>query len=111
MEAHVVLFKISFMGKSGTPPSPVVGTTCITNALAIQSLLLISTNCDDIVIFPIGGVAEDEEYLHVVEALFAIYTVLSIFGIIFAVICLVFNLWFRKQKYVIRSCISLGITI
>ncbi|XP_065899524.1 gamma-aminobutyric acid type B receptor subunit 2-like [Dysidea avara] len=50
-------------------------------------------------IFP-GGVAEDEEYLHVFEALFAIYTVLSIFGIIFAVICLVFNLWFRKQKLV-----------
>ena len=27
------------------------------------------------------------------------YTIFSIFGIIFAVICLIFNLWFRNQMY------------
>ena len=32
--------------------------------------------------------------------LFVIYTIFSIIGIIFAVICLIFNLWFRNQKYV-----------
>ena len=50
-------------------------------------------------IFLIDGVANDEEYIRVYLSLFVIYTVLSIFGIIFAVICLIFNLWFRKQKY------------
>jgi len=48
----------------------------------------------------IGGIAEDENYIHIVLPLFVIYTVLSVLGIIFATVCLVFNLWFREQKYV-----------
>ena len=48
----------------------------------------------------IDGIAEDEEYVYIVLPLFVIYTVLSVLGIIFATVCLVFNLWFREQKYV-----------
>jgi len=48
----------------------------------------------------IGGIAEDENYIQIVLPLFVIYTVLSILGIMFATVCLVFNLWFREQKYV-----------
>ena len=50
---------------------------------------------------PIDGIAEDEEYIHIVLPLFVTYTVLSLLGTIFAIVCLVFNLWFREQKYVI----------
>ncbi|XP_065899518.1 gamma-aminobutyric acid type B receptor subunit 2-like isoform X2 [Dysidea avara] len=64
-----------------------------------NGLLIIDNNENDSAIFP-GGAAEDEEYSRIYVSLFVIYTVLSIFGIIFAVICLVFNLWFRKQKLV-----------
>ncbi|XP_065899540.1 gamma-aminobutyric acid type B receptor subunit 2-like isoform X3 [Dysidea avara] len=46
------------------------------------------------------GVAEDEEYIHIVLPLFITYTALSLLGIIFAIVCLVFNLWFREQKLV-----------
>jgi len=48
----------------------------------------------------IDGVTEDEEYIYIALPLFVIYTTLSILGIIFATVCLVFNLWFREQKYV-----------
>ncbi|XP_065899532.1 gamma-aminobutyric acid type B receptor subunit 2-like [Dysidea avara] len=63
----------------------------------VENGLLIIEN--DSTIFP-GGAAEDEEYSRIYVSLFVIYTVLSIFGVIFAVICLVFNLWFRKQRLV-----------
>ena len=55
----------------------------------------------------IDGVAEDEEYIHIVLPLFVTYTVLSALGIIFATVCLIFNLWYRQQKYVttFRWCI------
>jgi len=53
-------------------------------------------------VFLIAGVAKDEEYFRIFVSLFVIYTILSIFGVGFAVICLIFNLWFRKQKYVIK---------
>ncbi|XP_065899536.1 gamma-aminobutyric acid type B receptor subunit 2-like [Dysidea avara] len=46
------------------------------------------------------GIAEDEEYIHIVLPLFVTYTVLSLLGTIFAIVCLVFNLWFREQKLV-----------
>jgi len=52
------------------------------------------------IILFVGGVTEDEEYIHIVLPLFVIYTVLSVLGIIFATVCLVFNLWFREKKYV-----------
>ena len=48
----------------------------------------------------IDGIAEDEMYIYIVLPLFVIYTVLSLLGILFATVCLVFNLWFREQKYV-----------
>ena len=48
----------------------------------------------------LDGIAQDEEYFRIELSLFVIYTIFSIFGVIFAVICLLFNLWFRNQKYV-----------
>ena len=48
----------------------------------------------------LGNVVQDEEHIYITLGLFVVYTILSILGIIFAAICLVFNLWFRNQKYV-----------
>ena len=48
----------------------------------------------------LGTVVQDEEHIYITLGLFITYTILSIIGIIFATICLVFNLWFRNQKYV-----------
>jgi len=47
----------------------------------------------------LGDFAHDEEYFHIALPLFVIYTIFSIFGVIFAIICLIFNMWFRNQKY------------
>ena len=47
----------------------------------------------------------DETYDRIELGLFVSYTILSIIGIIFACICLWFNLWFRNQKYVSQLCI------
>jgi len=46
----------------------------------------------------LGTVAEDEEYIRIALPWFVIYTILSIVGMFFAIVCLVFNLWFRNQK-------------
>ena len=48
----------------------------------------------------LDNVPEDETYDRIALGLFVCYTILSIIGIIFACICLWFNLWFRNQKYV-----------
>ena len=48
------------------------------------------------------GIPQDEEEFHIALPLFVIYTILSIFGIIFAAGCLIFNIWFRNQKYVTK---------
>ena len=45
--------------------------------------------------------AQDEEHVYISLPLFAVCTLIAIVGIIFAIICLVLNLWFREQKYVI----------
>ena len=55
--------------------------------------LNISSSIDDIV--------DDEEHFYISLPLFVVYTMLSLLGVLFAIICLVFNLWFREQKYVI----------
>ena len=51
----------------------------------------------------LGNVLQDEEHAYISVPLFTIYTILSISGIIFVAICLVFNLWFRNQKYVLYA--------
>ena len=51
------------------------------------------------VVTHLDDVAQDEERIRITMPLFVIYTIFSIFGIIFAFACSVFNLWFRKQKY------------
>jgi len=50
---------------------------------------------------PLDDIADDEEYFYISLPLFVVYTMLSILGLLFSTICLVFNLWFREQKYVI----------
>ena len=51
-------------------------------------------------------IQQDEEPSRIVLPLFIIYALFAIFGIILAIICLVFNLWFSNQKYVIYICCS-----
>jgi len=41
--------------------------------------------------------AVDEEHTYIETPLFASYTVLSVIGIVFACVMLIFNLWFREQ--------------
>ena len=41
---------------------------------------------------------EDETFNRISLPLFVSYTILSSFGVIFACVCLWFNLWFRNQK-------------
>ena len=48
----------------------------------------------------LGNVLQDEEHFYISLPLFIMYTSLSILGILFAIICLVFELSFRNQKYV-----------
>ncbi|XP_065899522.1 gamma-aminobutyric acid type B receptor subunit 2-like isoform X2 [Dysidea avara] len=52
-----------------------------------------------ITVFPDGAVV-DEEQVHISLAWFIVYTILSFLGICFAMVCLIFNLWFRNQKVV-----------
>ena len=51
-------------------------------------------------------IPQDEERIHISLPLFSMYTIISIIGIFFAIICLVLNLWFREQKYVINYVCS-----
>ena len=48
----------------------------------------------------LDNVPEDETFDRIALPLFVTYTILSVLGMIFACICLCFNLWFRNQKYV-----------
>jgi len=43
------------------------------------------------------GMAVDEEDSYIDAPLFATYTVLSVIGIVFACVMLIFNLWYREQ--------------
>ena len=51
----------------------------------------------------IDGIPQDEEYVQISSTWFIIHTAVSLLGMLFAVACLIFNLWFRDQKYVIES--------
>ena len=44
-----------------------------------------------------AGMAVDEEHTYIDTPLFATYTVLSVIGIVFACVMLIFNLWYREQ--------------
>ena len=46
----------------------------------------------------LDDVPVDETYDRIALPLFVVYTILSVIGIIFACVCLCFDLWFRKQK-------------
>ena len=58
------------------------------------------------VYYILGNVLQDEEYFYISLPLFVIYTIFSLLGIMFAVVCLVFELWFRNQKYVISIFVA-----
>ena len=45
-------------------------------------------------------IPQDEEHVYISLPLFIVYTIIAIFGIVFAIICLILNLWLRNQKYV-----------
>ena len=53
----------------------------------------------------------DEEYSYVALPLLVTYASLSILGILFALVCLIFNLFFREQKYVIISMYTVNAMI
>ena len=46
----------------------------------------------------LDNIPVDETYDRIVLPLFVVYTILSVIGIIFACVCLWFNLWFREHK-------------
>ncbi|XP_065899508.1 gamma-aminobutyric acid type B receptor subunit 2-like isoform X2 [Dysidea avara] len=46
------------------------------------------------------GIPQDEEYVQISSTWFIIHTAVSLLGMLFAVACLIFNLWFRDQKLV-----------
>ena len=46
----------------------------------------------------LDDIPEDETFNRISLPLFVSYTILSLFGVIFACVCLWFNLWFRNQK-------------
>ena len=46
----------------------------------------------------LDGIAQDEEYFRITLPLFVVYAICSVFGIIFATVCLIFNLWFRNHQ-------------
>ena len=46
-------------------------------------------------------IPQDEEHIYISLPLFIVYTIFALLGILFAIICLILNLWFREQKYVI----------
>jgi len=65
----------------------------------IQFILMVRDNCNiaTLCISVMTGMAIDEEDNYIDTPLFAIYTVLSIIGILFACAMLIFNLWYREQ--------------
>ena len=56
-------------------------------------------------------IPQDEEQMHISLPLFIVYTIIAIIGIALAIVCLVLNLWFREQKYVINYVFSNRIII
>ena len=48
----------------------------------------------------LDGIPQDEEHVYISLPLLIVYTIIAIIGIIFTVICLGLDLWFREQKYV-----------
>ncbi|XP_065899544.1 gamma-aminobutyric acid type B receptor subunit 2-like isoform X2 [Dysidea avara] len=58
-----------------------------------------------------NGMAVDEEHTYIDTPLFATYTVLSVIGIVFSCVMLIFNLWYREQPYVQLSNPYLNILI
>lgn len=44
------------------------------------------------------GVPEEVEEVFIHPALFGFYTILAALGIIFAIVCLIFNLVFKEKK-------------
>ena len=57
--------------------------------------------CVNLFVAFLDEIPQDEEYIYISLPLFIIYTIIAIFGIIFATICLILNLLLRNQKYVI----------
>ena len=49
----------------------------------------------------IDKIPQDEEYNYISLQLFIAYAIIAIIGIIFAIICVIINLWLRDRKYVI----------
>ena len=45
-------------------------------------------------------IPQDEEHVYISLPLLIIYTIIAVFGIVFATICLILNLWLRNHKYV-----------
>ena len=53
----------------------------------------------------LDDIPEDETFNRISLPLFVSYTILSSFGVIFACVCLWFNLWFKNQKWVLLNYI------
>lgn len=70
--------------------------------LAIQLLLLVYSI--------LVGVPEDEIFVYIHVALFVLYTILACAGILFALICLVINIYFRDKKCVLHMILNYNST-
>ena len=58
-------------------------------------------NCIVSYVYFLDEIPQDEENSYISLPLFIVYTIFAVIGIIFAIVCLVLNLWFRKHKYVV----------
>ena len=59
-------------------------------------------------LYCLDEIPQDEEHVHISLPLFIVYTIIAVIGILFAIISLVLNLWFRNQKYAAISYVKSG---
>ena len=62
----------------------------------------LSEKQESIISTTLDGIPIDEEEIYISQALFAVYTVISSLGILFAIGILIFNLVFAKKRFLNR---------
>ena len=62
----------------------------VTKYLNLTLLFILCCFSDDIPV--------DERYVRISLELFVLYTIVSVIGVVFACVCLWFNLWYKNHK-------------
>ena len=70
--------------------------------MTLYSIWCLSEKQESLISTTLDGIPIDEEEIYISQALFAVYTVISSLGILFAIGILIFNLVFAKKRFLNR---------